>query len=74
LCPFYVRVSSNIQKDDLERQIEAIDEYAKERGWQIKIPKDIESGLNENRKNYHKLLDSVWRSVDDLIPMNPEGS
>ena len=55
----YARVSSYSQKDDLENQIEAIKEYARERGWQIQILKDIGSGLNENRKNYRKLLELV---------------
>jgi len=43
----------------LKRQIKAIREYARERGWQIQIIKDIGSGLNENRKNYRKLLELV---------------
>lgn len=55
----YARVSSRTQKDDLERQIEALEEYAHERNWEIKILKDIGSGLNENRKGYLKLLELV---------------
>ena len=57
----YARVSSHTQKDDLKNQIEAIREYARERGWQVQILKDIGSGLNENRKNYRKLLELVTK-------------
>jgi len=55
----YARVSSHIQKDDLERQIELIKSYAKERGWEIEIFKDIASGLKEDRRNFRKLLKMV---------------
>lgn len=41
----YVRISSHTQKDDLERQIELIKSYAKEKGWEIEILKDVGSGL-----------------------------
>ena len=57
----YARVSSHTQKDDLERQIQAIQQYAKEKGWEVKIFKDIGSGLNENRRNYRKLLELVTK-------------
>jgi len=46
----YARVSSHNQRDDLERQIEAINQYARERGWSVEILKDIGSGLNEDRR------------------------
>jgi len=69
----YARVSSHTQKDDLERQIEAIREYAKERGWQVQILKDIGSGLNENRKNYRKLLELVVKGeVSKVIITYPD--
>jgi len=69
----YARVSSNTQEDDLERQIEAIEEYAKERGWQIKVLKDIGSGLNENRKNYRKLLELIAKGeVSRVIVTYPD--
>ncbi|GAB6135188.1 IS607 family transposase [Thermococcus prieurii] len=69
----YARISSHTQKDDLERQIEAIKEYARERGWQVKILKDIGSGLNENRKNYRKLLEMVAKGeVSKVIITYPD--
>ena len=69
----YARVSSHTQKDDLERQIEAIREYARERGWEIQILKDVGSGLNENRKNYRKLLELVAKGeVSKVIITYPD--
>ncbi len=69
----YARVSSHTQKDDLQRQIEAIKQYAKERGWQVQIFKDIGSGLNENRKNYRKLLELVAKGeVSKVIITYPD--
>ncbi|EHR79052.1 resolvase [Thermococcus litoralis DSM 5473] len=55
----YARVSSRTQKDDLNRQVQTIKEFAKEKGWDIEILKDIGSGLNEKRKDYQKLLKMV---------------
>jgi len=56
----YARVSSRAQKDDLERQVEVIRRYAKERGYgDIEVLTDIGSGLNEDRKNFNKLLDMI---------------
>ena len=56
----YVRVSSSTQKDDLERQKQLLQNYAKEKGYgEIQVLADIGSGLNENRKNFLKLLDMV---------------
>ncbi len=69
----YTRVSSHTQKDDLERQIETIKGYAREKGWQVQILKDIGSGLNENRKNYLKLLELVAKGeVSKVIITYPD--
>ncbi|AEF97197.1 DNA binding domain protein, excisionase family [Methanotorris igneus Kol 5] len=69
----YARVSSNTQKDDLERQIDAIKSYAKDRGWNIEILKDVGSGLSEKRKNYRKLLKMVInREVEKVIIAYPD--
>ena len=68
----YARVSSNTQRDDLERQIEAMTQYAKERGWDIEILKDIGSGLNEDRKSFQKLLKMVMnKEVSKVIITHP---
>ncbi|AFK21822.1 IS607 family transposase [Pyrococcus sp. ST04] len=69
----YARVSSRTQKDDLERQIQAIQQYAKEKGWSVEILKDIGSGLNEKRKNYQKLLRMVMnKEVSKVIITYPD--
>ena len=68
----YARVSSHTQKDDLERQIELIKSYAKERGWDVEILKDIGSGLKEDRRNFQKLLKMVMnREVSKVVITYP---
>jgi len=69
----YVRVSSHTQKDDLERQIKLIENYAKERGWEVEILKDIGSGLKEDRRNFKKLLKMVInREVSKVVIEYPD--
>ena len=69
----YVRVSSNTQKDDLERQIELIKNYAGEKEWEIEILKDIGSGLKEDRRSFQKLLRMVMnREVSKVIVAYPD--
>lgn len=65
----YARVSSSSQRDDLERQKQAILTYAKEKGYgEVLILSDIGSGLNENRKNFLKLLEMVFeRRISKVI-------
>jgi putative resolvase len=65
----YARVSSTTQKDDLERQKQLIHSYAKDKGYgEIQILSDVGSGLNENRKNFLKLLEAVAeRKVSRVI-------
>jgi len=58
----YARVSSNTQKDDLERQVE----YLRQRGVQEVIT-DIGSGLNEKRKGFLRLLDRVLHNEVDKV-------
>jgi len=62
----YARVSSHENKDNLERQVERLKEYAMARGWKIiYVVKEIGSGVNDARpkligllkkKNYSILL------------------
>lgn len=69
----YARVSSHTQKDDLERQIKLIENYAKERGWEVEILKDIGSGLKEDRRNFKKLLKMVInREVSKVVIEYPD--
>jgi len=63
----YARVSSHTQKDDLQRQIEAIKNYAEKMGWEIEIVKDIGSGLNEERRGLRKILEMARRGEIERI-------
>jgi predicted site-specific integrase-resolvase len=51
----YARVSSNHQKEDLERQIIVL----KSKYPNAKIIKDIGSGLNWNRQGFNSILEQV---------------
>lgn len=46
----YCRVSSNKQKDDLERQIDNVKTYMIAKGYSFEIISDIGSGINYNKK------------------------
>ncbi|MGC9076800.1 MAG: IS607 family transposase [Conexivisphaera sp.] len=65
----YARVSSSTQRDDLERQRQAIRSYARERGYgDVQVLADVGSGLNEDRRNFIKLLELVAeRRVSKVI-------
>ena len=57
-CVIYARVSSHDQKDDLDRQVSRLLEYAVEKSLKVThIHKEISSGLNENRKILSKVLE-----------------
>ena len=63
----YCRVSSNKQKDDLERQIENVKTYMYAKGYQFEIISDIGSGINYNKKGLNELIDMVTNSEVDKI-------
>jgi len=52
----YCRTSTKKQEENLERQVGRVLEYCVKSGWRTEILKDIGSGLNENRKNFKRLL------------------
>ena len=53
----YARVSSAVQKEDLERQMQRLKDYAASRGYQVtKIVSELASGLNDSRPKFLKLL------------------
>ena len=53
----YARVSSADQKEDVERQMQRLKDYAASRGYQVtKIVSELASGLNESRPKFLKLL------------------
>ncbi|HVB60020.1 MAG TPA: IS607 family transposase [Ktedonobacteraceae bacterium] len=53
----YARVSSLGQKDDLDRQMQRLKDYAAAKGYQVsKEVREIASGLNDQRPKLKKLL------------------
>ena len=63
----YCRVSSNKQKDDLERQIENVKTYMYAKGYSFEIISDIGNGINYNKKGLNKLIDMVTNSEVEKI-------
>lgn len=63
----YCRVSSNKQKDDLERQIENVKTYMYAKGYQFEIISDIGSGINYNKKGLNQLMDMITNSEVEKI-------
>lgn len=66
----YARVSTNKQKNsgDLERQINNIKLFAINHNPQnIKVLSDVDSGLNDNRKNLNKLISLVQQNKVNRI-------
>src|SRR6266571_3739494 len=67
----YARVSSLGQKEDLERQIQRLKDYAAARGYQVaKEVMEIASGLNDHRPKLEKLLADT--SIGTIIVENRE--
>lgn len=52
----YCRVSSNKQKDDLDRQVENMDKYLSSLNCEYTIIKDIGSGINYSKKGLKQLI------------------
>ena len=66
----YCRVSSQKQKNDLERQVENVKTYMLAKGYSFEIITDIGSGINYNNKGLNKLLDMVSNNqVDKIVIM-----
>ncbi|MBB5254232.1 IS607 family transposase [Sulfurisphaera ohwakuensis] len=65
----YARVSSADQKEDLEKQINYLTNYATAKGYKVvEVLKDIASGLNTQRKGLLKLFKLVeGKSVDVVL-------
>lgn len=63
----YCRVSSNKQKDDLQRQIDNIKMYMTAKGYAFEIISDIGSGINYNKKGLNQLIDMIINSEIEKI-------
>jgi predicted site-specific integrase-resolvase len=55
----YCRVSSNKQKDDLERQVENMRTYLLSKGEPFEIITDIGSGINYSKKGLKQLIKKI---------------
>jgi len=55
----YARVSSNDQKEDLERQKQVLELYCASQGWTFDVIADLGSGMNYHKKGLKRLLDSI---------------
>lgn len=65
----YARVSSIGQKEDLERQVHRLKDYAAAKGYQVsKEVTEIASGLNDKRPKLEKLLADV--SIGTIVVEN----
>lgn len=55
----YCRVSSHNKKDDLTRQVQRCLDFCSAKGYNVeKVYKEIASGMNDNRKEFWKMLDA----------------
>lgn len=63
----YCRVSSNKQKDDLERQVGNVKTYMIAKGYSFDVITDIGSGINYNKKGLNQLIDKITNSEVEKI-------
>ena len=63
----YCRVSSNKQKNDLERQVENVTTFMLARGYKFKIITDIGSGINYNNKGLNEIINLVMENEVEKI-------
>lgn len=63
----YCRVSSNKQKDDLERQVENVKTYMIAKGYSCDVITDIGSGINYNKKGLNQLVDRIIASEVEKV-------
>jgi predicted site-specific integrase-resolvase len=65
----YGRCSTAKQKENLDRQMERLRQHCKDKGYEnVKEYSEIGSGLNDNRRQLHKLIDAVLKKeVNHII-------
>jgi len=64
----YGRTSTQKQKENLDRQMERLREYCKEKGYKDVIEfSEIASGLNDNRRQLHQLFKLVIKGEINTI-------
>jgi excisionase family DNA binding protein len=55
----YARVSSQDQKEDLQRQVHMLELYCSAKGWSFSVIQDLGSGMNYHKKGLQQLLDKI---------------
>lgn len=63
----YCRISSNKQKDDLERKIENIKLYLTSQGKPFEIISDIGSGINYKKKGLKELIKRISQNKFEKV-------
>jgi len=64
----YGRVSTRKQEENLNRQVERLRQYCQEKGYENQVEFiEIASGLNDGRRQFHKMIDAVIRKEINLI-------
>lgn len=64
----YGRVSTIKQEENLNRQVERLRQYCQEKGYERPIEFiEIASGLNDKRRQFHKMIDSAIKKEVNLI-------
>lgn len=64
----YARVSSADQKEDLKRQREMLQEYARNKKYKVVASfEDIASGLKDNRRGLKKMFDMLRAGTADVV-------
>jgi len=64
----YCRVSSNKQKDDLQRQVENMKKYLESLNVEYEIIQDIGSGINYKKKGLRQLIKMINnKEVDKIV-------
>ena len=67
-CAIYARVSAYSRQEDLNRQIQILTQYAKEKGWAIIAAiKDIASGMKESRRGLKRLFRLIQQRAIDIV-------
>jgi DNA invertase Pin-like site-specific DNA recombinase len=62
----YARVSSHDQKDDLQRQKQALELYCARQGWVFDVVADLGSGMNDHKKGLQRLRNGILGLIDSL--------
>lgn len=66
----YCRVSTQKQKENLDRQVECVRSYCAAHGYQFEIITDIGSGINYDKKGLNTLIEEVLNNnVEKVVIM-----